>query len=50
MQLSKLSKEFIFSMVQAMYKYEANMINRDTLLTDNEIQEFYMSYISYGRT
>jgi hypothetical protein len=45
MPLSTLSKEFLFAMVQAMYKYETTLINRTDLLTDEEMLEFYKSYM-----
>jgi hypothetical protein len=49
LSLSQLSKEYIFSMVQSMYHYEAKqtatMQNIDELLSDAEIMEFYSLYM-----
>lgn len=45
MHLSTLNKEFLFAMVQSMYKYECSLINTYELLNDKEIHEFYMSYL-----
>ena len=47
MPLSTLNKEFLFAMVQAMYKYETTLVNRIDLLTDAEMLEFYKSYMYY---
>jgi hypothetical protein len=47
--LSQLSKEYLFSMVQSMYHYEARQTatleNIDELLSDAEITEFYQLYM-----
>lgn len=49
--LSQLSKEYIFAMVQSMYHFEAHQTatlqNIDVLLSDSEIKEFYYSFMSY---
>lgn len=49
LNLSQLSKEYLFSMVQAMYRYEstqtATLQNIDELLSDAEIMEFYSLYM-----
>lgn len=49
LSLSQLSKEYMFSMVQSMYRYEAKQTatiqNIDELLSDAEIMEFYSLYM-----
>jgi hypothetical protein len=40
------NKPFINAMVQAMYKYEAKLVNQERLATDLEITEFYASYLA----
>ena len=42
--LSGMSKEFINNAVQALYKYEASLVNMGRLLTDAEMEDFYVSF------
>jgi hypothetical protein len=43
--MSQLSKAFLYSMVQAMYKYEAGCTAQPHLLTDEEMMDFYRAYM-----
>ena len=49
MPLSTLSKEFLFAMVQSMYKFECATTtpeNINKLMTDEEMFDFYWSYMN----
>jgi hypothetical protein len=49
LKLSQLNKEYLHSMVQSMYHYEAHQTttveNVNTLMSDAEIMEFYSLYM-----
>ena len=40
-----LSKEFLLAMVCDMYRYEAHEVRTAKLLTDAEMEDFYLSYM-----
>jgi len=40
-----LSKDFLLAMVFAMYRYEAHEVLSPKLLTDAEMEDFYLSYM-----
>lgn len=40
-----LSTDFIVTMVLAMYRYEAKEVRSPELLTDAEMEDFYLSYM-----
>lgn len=45
MRMQDLQKEYLFTMVQAMYRYEASLVLESELLTDPEIMDFYLTYM-----
>ena len=45
MRLSDLQKEYLFTMVQEMYHYEAQQFLNPNLLTDDEMMDFYLAYM-----
>lgn len=47
MKLSQISKEYLFAMVQAMYKYETTLTHMPDLLNDKEMFDFYSTYMGY---
>lgn len=49
MKLSELNKDFLFSMVQAMYAFERNLVNEPELLEEWEMNEFYMAYMGKAK-
>ncbi len=44
-----LSKEFLLAMVTAMYHYEAHEVRASKLLTDEEMEDFYFSYMGISQ-
>lgn len=40
-----LSTDFLLAMVCAMYRYEAHKVRTPKLLTDEEMEDFYLSYM-----
>lgn len=45
MLLSELNNKYLFTMVQAMYKYEAKLVWMPELLNDSEMFDFYSCYL-----
>jgi hypothetical protein len=43
--LDRLNTSHIFHMVQCMYRYERTLKNREELLNDDEVYDFYLMYM-----
>lgn len=48
MLLRELDRDFLFTMVQAMYKYEAHLYHMPDLLSEEHLMDFYASYMGYS--
>ena len=46
MRMQDLQKEYLFTMVQTMYRFEASLVLETKLLTDSEEMDFYLTYMA----
>ena len=47
MRLRELNKNYLFTMVQAVYKFEASLVSMPDLLSEEHLMDFYAMYMGY---